>query len=408
MGAALNRQLRCGLLVLAAGCVQSAGHAPPFGAAPPAASDDSPADAGASDATADGAVATVPKAPLAGLIDMQEVSWHNTAGAEPTFTMANVDQFPGVLGGIVINATWDAIQPTADGALDFTTIDAALAQIREYNAANPSAPLGSKLRVYAGANAPAWAKALDGDPVSISRNAQACASCGPLTIGRIWSPTYIAAWRQFQQQLAARYDTEPLVRHVAVTSCGQQTDEPFVPTTDDMSKTRLSEAGYTDELQQDCLLGAVDDYAPWLLTNVDYTINPFTPIRGKADDTVFPESVMAACRAALGARCVLGNHALSAPLRAADQGVYDALGAAGGPISFQTASPRKMGCLWTQTVAQGVALGASSIEIWPRAALVGFDSLTADDLRQLAAELVTPIAVDPDPMPLPDTCTGFH
>lgn len=145
-----------------------------------------------------------------------------------------------------------------------------------------------------------------------------------------------------------------------------------------------------------------------MLTNVDNTINPFTPIHGKADDTVFPASVMAACRAAFGARCVLGNHALSAPLRAADQGVYDALGAIGGPLSFQTASPRKMGCLWTQTVAQGAALGASSIELWPRAALAGFDSLTTDDLQQLAAGLTTPIALDPDPMPLPEPCTGFH
>jgi len=338
---------------------------------------------------------------------MQEISWHNIAGAEPTFTMANVNQFPGILGGIVINATWDAIQPTADGALDFTTVDAALAQVRQYNAANPGAPLGTKLRVYAGANAPAWAKELDGGPVPILRNAQACPNGCPLTIGKIWSGTYIAAWRRFQQQLAARYDTEPLVRHIAVTSCGQQTDEPFVPTTDAMSKARLTAAGYTDDLQKACLIGAVADYAPWVLTNVDYTINPFTPIRGKADDKVFPATVMVMCRAAFHGRCVLGNHALSAPLRAADQGVYDALRANGGPLSFQTASPRMMGCLWTQTIAQGVALGGSSIEIWPRAALEGFDSLTADNLRQLAAELVTPIAVDPDPT-LPDVCAGFH
>lgn len=392
-----RRRLRCGLLVLAAGCEASAGPAPTLPVWTPGTAADSATDAGGTDGPGDGSggpIATGPKPPLVGLIDMQEISWHNTAGAEPTFTMANVEQFPGVLAGIVINATWDAIQPTADGALDFTTIDAALAQVRQYNAANPSAPLGTKLRVYAGANAPEWAKELDGGPLSIQRNnVGTCANNGcALTIGKIWSPTYIAAWRGFQSQLAARYDTEPLVRHIAVTSCGQQTDEPFVPTTDSTSMTTLTSAGYTDDLQKACLLGAVDDYAPWLLTNVDYTINPFTPINGRADATVFPESVMAACRTAFGARCVLGNHALSVPLRAADQGVYDALVGLGGPISFQTASPRTIGCRWTQTVAQGVALGASSIEVWPRANLDGFDSLTADNLRQLAAELVMPIA----------------
>jgi len=403
----MNRQLlRCGLLVLAAGCAQSACPAPTPCVLMPGGPNDSPTDAGGTDGTGDGGlVATGPKAPLAGLIDMQEISWHNTADAEPTFTMANVDQFPGVLGGIVINATWDAVQPTPDGALDFTTIDDALAQVRGYNAANPSAPLGTKLRVYAGANAPEWAKELDGGPFPIMRNVPPCAGDCTLTIGKIWSPTYIAAWRRFQQQLAARYDTEPLVRHIAVTSCGQQTDEPFVPTTDAQSTTTLTSAGYTDDLQKACLLGVVDDYAPWVLTNIDYTINPFKPTHGKADDTVFPESVMAACRAAFGTRCVLGNHTLSAPLRTADLGVYDALSAIGGPISFQTASPRTMSCLWTQTVAQGAALGASSIEIWPRASLAGFDDLTADNLRHLVAELVTPIAVDPNPS---GTCPGFH
>src|SRR6185369_6091326 len=131
--------------------------------------------------------------------------------------------------------------------------------------------------VYAGANAPEWAKELGGMPISILRNMQACPTGCTLTIGRIWSPAYIAAWRAFQRRLAAQYDTEPLVRHIAVTSCGQQTDEPFVPTTDATSKAALTDpaAGYTDDLQKSCLLGAVDDYAPWVLTNVDYTINAF-------------------------------------------------------------------------------------------------------------------------------------
>ena len=94
----------------------------------------------------DAGIATAPKPPLAGLVDMQDISWHDTAGGEPSFTMANVDQFPGVFGGIVINATWDSIEPTQGGGLDFSTINAALAQVGAYDAANSGAHLGTKLR----------------------------------------------------------------------------------------------------------------------------------------------------------------------------------------------------------------------------------------------------------------------
>jgi hypothetical protein len=367
-------------------------------------------DGGSNDAGADASpISTSPKPPLAGLVDMQDISWHNAAGGEPSFTMSNVSPaFDGIFGGIVINATWDAIEPTKGGALDFSTVDAALAQVAAYNDAHPQAPMGTKLRVYGGANAPAWAKQIGG-PIDIQRNPQGCQSGNcPLAIGAIWSTDYIAAWRSFQTALAERYDTNPLVRHVTVTSCGQQTDEPFVPTTDTASKANLTTAGYTDAAQKACLLGAVDDYAPWKLTNVDFTFNVFVPTSGAGDATVFPESVMDACRTKFGSRCVLGNHALNAPLRAADQGVYDALKAKGGPISFQTEAPQGMGCLWMQTVAQGVALGADSIEIWPKKQLGGFDGLAAADLSKLAAEFKTPVAVDPNPVPQPLPCSGFH
>jgi len=340
---------------------------------------------------------------------MQDISWHNTAGAEPSFTMANVQQFPGAFGGIVVNATWDQMQPAEGGPVDFSLVDAALAQVTSYNAANPSAPLGAKLRIYSGANAPAWAKQIGGAPIAIQRNPQGCASGNcPLTIGRMWSAGYDAAWRAFQAAVAARYDGDPLVRHVAVTSCAQQTDEPFVPTLDATSKSNLVSAGYTDDAQKACLTAAVDDYSAWTFTNVDYTFNAFTPLSGASDATVFPETVMTACRASYGTRCVLGNHALSAPLRSTDQGIYDFIGQNRGSVGFQTDSPQKMGCLWVQTVAQGVALGAQSIELWPKAGLGGFDGFTLDELKQLAAQFATPVPVDPNPSPLPTPCSGFH
>jgi hypothetical protein len=354
-----------------------------------------------------------PKTPIVGLIDMQTITWHNSAAGEPTFNIGNVDEFPGLLGGIVINATWNSIQPQQSDAsadLNFSTIDNALVLIRAYNKANPTAPLGVKLRVYGGTDAPDWAKSLDGAPIAIMRNPAGCGSppCN-LTIGAYWAADYVKAWRAFQGLLAARYDAEPLIRQVAVTSCASQTDEPFVPTTDATSRANLMAAGLTDALQQGCLSNAVEDYAAWTTSLIDYTFNVYVNVGGGGTDQVFPTTVMKACRATLGARCVLDNHALEYPLLTGDDDVYTAMQTLGGPIDFQTQSPVGFDCEWTETVAQGVALGASAIELWPDKMFDGFDSLKASQIEQLNAEFTTPLAL-PDAGSLPDGgfCPGFQ
>lgn len=349
----------------------------------------------------------VVKPPLRGLIDMQNIAWHNADGGQPTFVIGNVRQFPGVFGGIVINATWSAVQPLAAGPLDFSTIDDALAQVRAYNAENPRAPLGVKLRVYAGNAAPDWAKAIDGGPVTLFRNPAGCQSppC-PITVGKYWTPDFIAAWRAFQARLAARYDAEPIIRQVAVTSCAPQTDEPFVPSVDTDARANLTRAGYSDAAEEACLRGAFDDYAAWATTAVDYPFNVFGKLGGGNDPAV-SIAIMDQCRAALGERCVLANHALSAPLRTVDAAIYHEIETLGPPINFQTESPQAMGCLWIATVAQGVALGAAAIEVWPDARFQGFTSLAQGDVARLAGLFTSPIPV-PDTPPLPTPCSGLH
>src|SRR5262249_23720560 len=156
------------------------------------------------------------------------------------------------------------------------------------------------------------------------------------------TPEYINAWRAFQRQLAARYDDEPLIRQVAVTSCASQTDEPFVPTTDAASQTALSNAGYSDQAGRDCLSGAVHDYSAWKHTLIDFTFNPFNSLAGGKADSAFTISVMDACRTKLGSRCVIANHALAWPqtdLSAPAQDVYDEIKRLGAPSTFQTQSP---------------------------------------------------------------------
>lgn len=356
-----------------------------------------------------------PKARLRGLIDMQDISWHNTQGGQPAFTMANVDQFPGLFGGIVINATWSQMQPTQAGAIDFGVVDADVAAVQAYNdtAANANAPLGVKLRIYAGANAPDWAKAIGG-PITIYRNPAGCNSqtdtC-PLTYGAFWTTPYITAWRAFQQQVAAHYDGNPLIQAVAVTSCASQTDEPFVPAVGPLSKSNMQTAGYSDASEQACLSGAIQDYAAWKETPIDFTFNTYVKFSGGGTDAAFTQTVMTACRQSLGSRCVLDNHALvQITASTPDAGIYPMIAAEGAPINFQTQAPRSMGCLWTETIAQGILLGASAIEVWPAQQYEGFDSLTASDVAQLRSLFYSAIATPtplPGPTPVPP-CSGFH
>lgn len=351
------------------------------------------------------------KALLRGLIDMQDISWHNTDNATPTFDMSNVDEFPGLFGGIVLNVAWSQMEPSPTQPLDFTYTDAALAAVQAYNAANPRAQLGVKLRIYGGSNAPQWAKTLTGKAITIYRNPAGCGgdidTC-VLTVGPFWTQDYIDFWRAFQAKVAAKYDANPLIEAVAVTSCASQTDEPFVPTTGPIGKANLKAAGYSDSAEQACLTGAVQDYAAWQNTPLDFTFNTYNKVSGGLDPG-FTQSVITLCRERVGAPCVLDNHALAAPVdaNATPDPVYSMIQAAGPPINFQTGSPAAMECLWTQTLSQGIAYGARAIEVWPK--FSGFTTLTVPQVTQLRALFyATPPPVAPTPDPNASPCPAFN
>lgn len=322
------------------------------------------------------------KPAIAGFIDMQTITWHNTDDSQPTFTLDNIKKYPGVFGGIVLNATWNEMQPARDGPLITRRIDHALNQVRKFNAAHPTAPLGVKLRIFQGNQAPFWAKAIGGGgPRTIQRNPQGCPSGNcPITIGPVWDPEYIAAWRSFQAKVAARYDREPLIRAVAITSCTMETDEPFV-----MPVEQPIPPGYTDRADKRCLRGAVDDYAAWRRTIIDYTFNAFDQIEKGGTDPHFTLSVMNGCRAALGPRCELGNHAFQATMPDENAQIVEAISARGAPIHFQTVGPKVEGFNWRTTIRAAARDHATGIELWPDEEFGGFTSLTKNRMRNLKA-----------------------
>lgn len=366
--------------------------------------------------TATPATVTVvpPKIPIRGLIDMQDISWHDTDNATPApFTTAYISKFPGNFGGIVINETWADLQPTQGGAIVTTGVDSDLSQVQAYNNVSDvtqSSPVSVKLRIYAGSNAPQWAKKLPGGPVTIYRNPSGCngqTDVCPLTLGPYWTTAYINAWRSFQTQVASKYDSNPLIIAVAVTSCAEQTDEPFVASTGPISKANLKAARLTDALQQSCLSGAAADYAPWANTDIDFTFNSYNKLSGGLD-TAFSQSVMQACRTLVGSRCVLDNHALATPITS-DPQIYVDIQSMGGLINFQTQAPEGMGCIWPETITQGIILGARAIEVWPEAKYQGFTTLTAPDIAELSGLFYSPVPTStPVPNPLPTPCSGFN
>ena len=321
------------------------------------------------------------KPAIGGFIDMQTITWHNADDGAPTFTLDNVSQFPGLFGGIVLNATWAEMQGERGGALITARLDHAVNQVHEYNIAHPTAPLGVKLRIFAGNQAPPWAKAIAGGPLTIQRNPQGCPSGNcPITIGKVWHPQYIAAWRAFQGTVAAHFDERPLIRSVAVTSCTMQTDEPFV-----MPVGQPAPAGYNDAAGRACLRGAVDDYAAWRRTPIDLTVNVFAQIQTGGIDMNFSVSVMDACRAKLGRRCELGNHAFAANMRPANAKIVAAIAARGGPIHYQTEAPMVPGFDLMATVQAARRSNATALELWPDAKFGGFTTLTMAEMQKLRA-----------------------
>lgn len=332
-----------------------------------------------------------------GLVDMGDISFYNNpASAVPFSTLLNSDlgQFPGLFGEIVLNLTWAELQPLQNGPIDPSALIAnAIQAVQAYNDTY-NTDLGIKLRVWGGFTAPDWAQNINGTPIAvIDKDGHA------QTVGRFWTADYINAWTSFQNQLAAAYDSNPLIRGISNTAGASETDEPFVPmSSGDIAQ--LQAAGYTDAAQQLTLRAAIADYSQWSTTPLDYTMNLFHLYDGghTNSDENFTLAVLQQARNS--ARVVqAGNHAVNNPLPSSDAFIFlqtqadAALDPAVIPGSFQTASPSTLGSYanWPAAVANGVAANAGNIELWDGAPGVatypGFPGLSFSQVQALAASL---------------------
>ena len=185
-------------------------------------------------------------------------------------------------------ASWAQLQPEADSKIgNGNVIDKAMADVRDYNAKHPDKPLAVRLRIWGGFMAPDWVTRLGGDPIkAVHKNKKR-------RVGRFWSPEYRQAWARLQEQLAAKYDSWPLIREVSITSCMSFTAEPFfLPSADSVQKP-IRAAGFTDEAYKTCLQHSLDDYAAWKSTRLVLSVNPLRTAVGQGPgDPEFTINIM--------------------------------------------------------------------------------------------------------------------
>jgi hypothetical protein len=341
----------------------------------------------------------------------------------PSNTLAQLarPEVMGIFGGIVIQATWNQIEPT-EGKFDFSIIDDALSQtandtkngvtndnVTDYNNAvanNPNlkAPnnrqIGVRLRIFAGCNdAPEWAMKKDpGFPIKVT--AEYNSSPETCEFGMFWDTTsnYAKEWRKFQARLAAKYDANTLIQEVAVTSCTSTSAEPFflnlkkpvydppktVPAPSPLPPLpaeALRKAGFNDPAYRECLTNAIDDYSPWKATRLEFSFNGFNGLAGQNDIAV-SERIMRKCRLTIGPRCILSNHDLDSATPSTILPIYVFERKFGPNITFQALDIVPTD--FEGTLRKGISLGAGSIEIWQEPRYGSFEHQTRATLATWA------------------------
>jgi len=327
----------------------------------------------------------------------------STGSATNTLAKISTDAAKGIFGGLVIQANWKDLEPE-ENKLNTKIIEDALTnakndnvtdynnnEAQDLNAAPNNRQLGVRLRIFAGCSggkpdAPTWAMKKDaGFPISVT--AEYDGKVETCELGEFWNTNsnYAKAWRNFQKQLAAVYDSNALIREVSVTSCTSFSAEPFFlnlkhPRYDakypapnpvpPLPADALGAAGFTDEAYLECLTNAIDDYAPWQTTRLEFSFNEFSGL-GKQDDVAASELIMRRCRLTIGQRCILSNHDLDTKTPLTILPVYVFERKFGPNITFQSLHVTPTD--YEGTLRKGVSLGASSIEIWQEPQLGSFE-----------------------------------
>jgi len=242
----------------------------------------------------------------------------------------------------VLNVAWADLQPRASGPLHLAGLEAALGYARQHGAR-------VKLRIMAGIGAPDWAKHLGGRPYYALESASGEGGLVP----RFWTRGFGRAYADLHARLAAHYDADPTVAEVTMSRCTTIFAEPFARQAWEWATVRaMLDAGYTAAADMACLRDQVTAHRVWRRTRSGLAVNPaqlVTPTGEVRVDDAFTAIMMRFCRDQLGPRCVLANNSIRSPISSLDRSephyarMYDAMRNVGGPHSFQTAAPARIG-----------------------------------------------------------------
>ncbi len=336
------------------------------------------------------------KPQIVGLVDKGSEGPYHQGVPFPTADPDEIAPDASAFSGIVVNETWRQLEATR-GHDTFGPLARSLDAVAAYNRAHPHHALRVKLRIWGGFSAPQWAKTIAGPEVVFNTP-----SVQGQTTGEWWKRPYEAAWSSFQHALAAKYDADPLIGSVAVTSCATLTAEPFTFSPAPALSSELLGDGWSSADQEDCLNGAFSDYAGWQHTPIDYAVNAFSALTPGTHlyrpDPEFSDEILTRCatlRSQAHRGCILSNHALTAESgspTSRQASVYTTIQnlwkREHGKIAvdFQTNSPGHFG--GCQAIDIAVAHHAESVELWPASPIFkGFSAYTPSTLSRWARAL---------------------
>jgi len=259
--------------------------------------------------------------------------------------------------GYIIEAAWNVIEPT-EGSFVTTRIDKAVAEVRQWNAANPNNQRGLRLRITAGYNTPSWALNLGGPAVHLCSQS---GSCG--MVPRWWTAPVQAAYAEFTEKLAAYVNPIPEIREVTVGLTMVRFGEVMVrfPTVAG-NAAAYSSAGYTEALDIAAMKAEINDgKAFYAVTQVDVA-DYQTPSNGQ-DITVSQEIMDYAVATLPHVQFANASITQSPGQNAAIFSLMQTYGARGdkaASITFQTFPVLSS---VTATLARAVSYGACSVEM---------------------------------------------
>lgn len=266
-------------------------------------------------------------------------------------TRGGTPVWPWMLGQVV-GVGWAELQAgPGEPITPNNPIDQTLAAIAKYNASQPAGFVRQlRVRLHMGSMPAGWFHQLAGNPIKVLDPASGVAGF----VGRYWNVAFQNAYAELQRLLAAKYDGE--ITDITLASASLIYTEPLrkysIPELQAAGSTVLNEIGAFHAM--------IAAHTVWEHTGQTLSLNPASYPGLPA---YFAEQQIANFRTTKPKLSVLMNNSLrSTSLGPQYDALFTAMRAAGGRISFQTATGARVGSL-SATLALAVGLGACSVEL---------------------------------------------